>query len=803
VLNNLWTDSRDAARGLRRAPGFTAVALLALVLGIGANVVLFSLVYGALFRPLDYREPDRLVAFQVERAFAGRPTPVPGNFSLSDLAVWQASGPAFESVAMSAATSALLSNPAGNEIVATAVVTPAFFSTFDSRMSRGRGLGPADDGSPSIVVTDRLWRRVFGAAELDGQQLILDGQPNTVVGVTPATFEIPNARVDIWRPAGYMRTRNAWMSNPRGGGFQVFARMARASTLAETQGRVDVICRTVDVNLRATGLPLRDQFLPASSRTTLLVLWAAVGLLLTVACVNVTNLVLTRRIARARDAAVRIALGATRGRLLKRSLVEHALLVGSGTAAGLLVAAIALRLIRTLEPGLVPRMAFVRVDGPVLAFTLACGAAVALELAIVSSWSLPDAIAALRASAFAVTSDKRARRIGQTLVALEIALSVVLLVGAALVGRSLEKLLAVDLGIDNRQVTAALVDESFGRTLSLTDQRLGIERIISRVNQLPGVASAGAGASLPPNLARLRFTLDRFDDVPGAPANYMVDGVTATPGYFTTLGLRLRDGRMFDDHDDGSRGPVGIVTESTAHQLFGDRPPVGRVIHLPAVTDAGPGNQAVTIVGVVDDVRYSGLAIPPNGVIFRPFAQQPWSSMFIVAGTTGDPRTFAATLRRAITDADPSIAIYSVDTMDALVGEAVAQPALRASVLGSLAATALVLAGLGLYGVIALSVSQRTREIGIRMALGGTRRKIAALVLRETTRLAGVGLLGGLGAAAVASRGLRSLLYGVQPDDVWSFAVAAIAIALTALWATAVPIRRASRVDPMTALRAE
>ena len=683
-------------------------------------------------------------------------------------------------------------------------MTPAFFATLDGRLTRGRGLGTADNASPSIVVTDRLWRRVFGSAgELDGQQLILDGQPYTIVGVADAAFEIPNARVDIWRPAGFMRTQSPWMSNPRGGGFQVFARMTRASTMAEAQTQVDVICRTVDVNLRSTVLPLRDQFLPASSRTTLLVLWAAVGLLLTIACVNVMNLILTRDTARAREAAVRTALGATRGRLLVRSLVEQVLLVGGGTAAGLSVAAIALRLLRALAPGLVPRMAFVRIDGPVLAFTCACAVAVACALALLSSWSRPGAIASLRASAFAATGGKRARRIGQTLVALEIGLSVILLVGAALIGRSLANLLTVDLGIDNRQVTAALVDESFGRTLSLTDQRLGIERIVSRVSQLPGVTSAGAGASLPPNLARLRFTLDRFDDVPGAPANYMVDAVTATPGYFTTLGLRLRDGRMFDDHDDASRAPVGIVTETTARQLFGDRPAIGRMIHLPAVTDTGPGNQAVMIVGIVDDVRYSGLEVAPSGVIFRPFAQQPWSSMFIVAGTSGDPRAFAATLRRAITDADPSIAISSVDTMNALVSGAVAQPAFRAGVLASLAAIALALAGVGLYGVIAFGVSQRTREIGIRMALGATRQMIATLVLRETMRLAGVGLLAGLAAAAAVSRGLRSLLFGVSSGDPWSFAAAAVVIALTAVWAAAVPVRRASRADPITALRAE
>jgi hypothetical protein len=283
----------------------------------------------------------------------------------------------------------------------------------------------------------------------------------------------------------------------------------------------------------------------------------------------------------------------------------------------------------------------------------------------------------------------------------------------------------------------------------------------------------------------------------------MVDAVPATPEYFSALGLRLREGRLFTDRDDSGHPPVMLITRTTARQVLGTQSPIGRVLHIPVLTDAGTGNAAVTVVGVVDDVRYSGLDTQPTGVVFRPFAQQAWSSMFVVAQTSGDAGALAPTLRRAISSVDPSIAVYSIDTLDALVAGAAAQPGFRASVLAGLALVAITLAGLGLYAVVAFAVTQRTRELGVRIALGADSRAIVWLVVGDTLRLTAFGIAAGLTVAFVAARLLSSLLFGIAPDDPLSFAGTTVVLVIVAVSAAVVPARRALRVDPLVSLRSE
>jgi len=364
--------------------------------------------------------------------------------------------------------------------------------------------------------------------------------------------------------------------------------------------------------------------------------------------------------------------------------------------------------------------------------------------------------------------------------------------------------LQTDIGVTDGPVTAALVDLSFGRKLSMTEQRLLIDRIVDRVAALPGVVSAGAGASMPPNLARLRLTTGQGPAAAGGlPPNYAIDAVTATPGYFSALGLRLQQGRLFNDADDGSRPHVMILTRSTARQLLGDLDPIGRTLSLPILTPNGMASGAVTVVGVVDDVKYSGLETPANAVIYRPFAQQPWPSMFIVARTAQAIESFETTLGREIAAVDPDIGIQFVDTLASMMSTATAQPRFRAVVLVAVAALSLVLAAVGLYGVVAYTVAQRTSEIGIRMALGAATGDVVRLVLREGMGLAAVGLVLGLAAARVLARLVGGLLFGIQPTDAVSFAAAAGVLLAIAMLASYLPARRASRVDPLIALRAE
>lgn len=800
----MWTELRSTLRALWRAPGFTAVAVLTIAIGIGANTALFSVVYGVLFRPLDYRDASRLVSVNAERTFAGRPTPVTSNFSYSDLAAWQSTGQAFESLAMSASANARFQNPSGSEVISIASVSRDFFSMLDGRVVLGRGLGPADDSTPAVVVSQRLWLRVFGGATSIGDaRVVLDDQPYAVVGVADGTFQIPSARVDVWRPVGFARTLNPQLTMPRAGGFRLFARLEPNATMRDAQVQADAASRAIDPNLRSTIRPLRDVFLPDSARSTLLVLWAAVGLVLIVSCVNVTNVILTRDTARSRELAVRLALGASRGRLWRQSIGQNVILAAAGAIGGAALAVGILRVLRTFPPASIPRLDFVRIDAPVLLFSCLVALMVAGVVSLLSASPPADAAASLRTSVFAATGGRRARRVRQTLVIVEISVAVVLLAGAALIGRSLASLLNVDLGIANRQVAAAPIEVSFGRTMSLADQQQVVNRVVDRVRALPGVIAAGAGAGLPPNLTRARITINEFDEAVGKPANYMVDAVPATPGYFSALGLRLREGRLFTDSDDSSHAAVMLITRTTARQVFGNQSPIGRVLHIPVLTDSGSGNAAVTVVGVLDDVRYSGLDAQATGVVFRPFAQQAWSSMFVVAQTSGDAGALAPAMRRAISSVDPSIAVYSIDTLDALVAGAAAQPGFRASVLTGLALVAVTLAGLGLYGVVAFAVTQRTRELGVRIALGADSRAIVRLVVGDTLRLAAFGIAAGLAMAFVSARFLSSLLFGIAPGDPLSFAGTTVVLVIVAVTAAVAPARRAIRVDPLVSLRSE
>jgi predicted permease len=649
-----------------------------------------------------------------------------------------------------------------------------------------------------------LWWRVFGGATAIGStRIFLDDQPYAVVGVTDDTFQIPSARIDVWRPVGFARTLNPQMTMPRAGGFRLFARLRPSASIRDAQAQADAASRAIDPNVRSAIRPLRDVFLPESTRSTLLVLWAAVGLVLIVSCVNVTNLILTRDSARSRELAVRLALGASRGRLWTRSIGQNVTLAAGGAIGGAALAVGILRVLRTFPPASIPRLDFVRIDAPVLLFSCLLALIVSGVVSVLSSSPPADAAASLRTSVFAATSGRRGRRVRRALVVAEIAVAVVLLAGAALIGRSLVSLLNVDLGIANRQVAAALIEVSFGRTMSLADQQQVVNRVVDRVRALPGVITAGAGAALPPNLTRARITINEFDEAVGKPTNYMVDAVPATPEYFSALGLRLREGRLFTDRDDSGHPPVMLITRTTARQVLGTQSPIGRVLHIPVLTDAGTGNAAVTVVGVVDDVRYSGLDTQPTGVVFRPFAQQAWSSMFVVAQTSGDAGALAPTLRRAISSVDPSIAVYSIDTLDALVAGAAAQPGFRASVLAGLALVAITLAGLGLYAVVAFAVTQRTRELGVRIALGADSRAIVWLVVGDTLRLTAFGIAAGLTVAFVAARLLSSLLFGIAPDDPLSFAGTTVVLVIVAVSAAVVPARRALRVDPLVSLRSE
>ena len=531
-------------------------------------------------------------------------------------------------------------------------------------------------------------------------------------------------------------------------------------------------------------------------------LLAAVGFVLIIACANVANLLLARAASRSREMAIRQSLGASRGQLTKHALAESAVIATAGAVLGTLSAVWLTSTLVRLEPKGLPNLNAIRVDAAVLLFVVIVTILIAVVVGLAPAFHTFNAGRFLRVSS-PTSGAPRVTRMHSILVVAELGVSVILLVGAILLGRSFVGLMSTEIGMQTDHLVQSLIVLSLGRTLSPAARITLIDRIVERVGTLPGVKAAGVSASLPPNRPRSRVSWTAIDRATGQPTNYLVDAVATTPGFFQAVRLPLLKGRCLTTDDGPSAPPVMLVSALTARRFFGNRDPIGQTLPIgPSVPSDGT-RAGVTVVGVVGDVKYSGIEAPPDGAIYRTFAQYPTPSVFIVARTGGDPAAMISTLRRELATLDPGLVMYDVGTGEDLVGDAVAQPRFRMTALASLAALALVLAAVGVYGVVMYSVSQRTMEFGIRMAIGASAADVTALVLRQGLRLAAVGIVIGLATALALAQMLRTLLFGIAPSDIWSFAGAAVAMLLVTLGASYVPSRRATRIDPLTALRAE
>jgi predicted permease len=802
AIDGLWRTVRHAARSLAAAPGFTLLAVLTLALGIGANTAIFTVVYGVLQRPLPYQDAERLVLVQRDQQVTGARAPMPVMFyTPADIAAWQQAMPSvFEATAFYAPEIAALAAPEGAEVLDTAVVSRTFFRTIAGPIAAGRPLVEADDLSSAVVISERLARRLFGqGAKAVGQPITLSSRPYLIAGVAGRAFQFPAARTDVWMPYGHARSLNT-----RCCGLRLIARLRQGVTADRAGEEAAAFARTAaadgqalpgTVRVRVVGL--RDQIV-GGVRPALLVLFAAAGLVLFAACVNVANLVLSRLAANSRDAAIRRALGATRGRLAAERLTENLLLAGAGAAAGVGLATIVVRLLVNFGASGLPRLEDVRVDADVLLFSIAVAGAAALFTGLVPALRSPNPADTLRAAATGTATPARGgRRVRGALCIAELAVSLVLLVGVGLLGRSLIRLLETDLGVTTDRVATASMNLAFGGRPPDEQVLDRVGRVLERVAALPGVQAAGVGTSLPPNSSRIRLTLRRA----GENVDYQAAGVAVTPGYFEALGLRLVKGRLFTDADGLNQPPVMIMSADTARRFFGDGDPIGRTMSLPALRNGMNRREEMTLVGVVANVRYSGLAAEPDDAVYRPFAQQPWVAPFLVARTARQPDSLLPALRREIAQVDRSIVVSDVKPLAALVSESTAQPRFRTVLLAGIAGLAILVAAAGLVGVVGQSVTQRTREIGIRLALGARSGEIRSMVLREGFWMGAAGIAIGVPAAIAAARTLSGLLHGIAPTDPWSFALAAAGLMIVSLAAAYAPAARAARVDPLRALR--
>ncbi|MET0552298.1 MAG: ABC transporter permease [Vicinamibacteria bacterium] len=798
-------DLRLALRSLAKSPGFTAAAVLTLGLGLGAATSVWSVVYGVLWRPLPFHEPASLVLVEGTRRFAGEPRRE--TFSAADVAEWQRAG-SLASLAGYTDVGRALDTAGGVEPVTNTLVSGTFFSTLGTPPAAGRLLDAGDDRAPVAVISHRLWLRLFdGRADAVGSQVRLGERDYAVVGVAASGFRYPSERVDVWTPMGEAQASGfaPFLASRRGGGVSFVARLRPGVTVEAARAELQVQARNQAAARGETAVlePVVTTLADAATAgvgPALRLFMGATGLVLLVAVANVTNLVLARQAARTRDLAVRLALGASRGRLAAHAAAEGVLIGCAGGAAGLLLAAAAVRGLVWWAPRELPRLDAVRVDAPVLAFASAAGL-----LATLLATLVPALVGARRDAAGAlgggvrIAGAARAGRWRALLVGAEVAVSIVLLVGTAVLTRSFVRLLQVDVGARTAGVLSARLDLSLGRTLDEPQQRALGAALVARSRALPGVVEAAIGTSLPPNGQMLQLTLKDLATARGVVPEYAAIAAPASPGYFAALGIPVLEGRAFEEADDMSRARVMVVSADVARDLFDGRA-LGRTLSLPTPRD---GNVTATVVGVAGNVRYAGLAGPTQPTLYVPFAQQPWPTAFLLVRTAGDASASADRLRQAIVAVDRRIGIVSIRTLDEVLARETAQPGFRAAVLWATTGAALGLSALGLAGLAGYSVSRRTAEIGVRMALGAGRRDVAWMVMRETGRLAAVGGAVGLAAAAAGTRVLAGHVFGVSPGDPASFLIAAGLLALVVIGAGAVPAWRAARVDPVVALRAE
>ncbi len=796
--DEMFQDLRFGARMLLRNKAFTAVALLTLALGIGANTTIFTLVNSILLKPLPFKEPAALVMVwrtNAERTAKDVPSSVPLFMD------WQQQNQVFERMTAFSAGRFNLAGAGEAESVRGATVSASFFETLGVAPLLGRGFLPAEDrpgAEPVVVLSHGLWRQYFGASPgIIGQRVTINAEPYTVTGVMPPGFDYPN-EVRLWTTLRLdpQANRQAFFIN-------VLARLKPGLTLAQAHAGMDGVAAQVAAQQGQSQRdhfdlrPLREQ-LTGQLRRPLLVLFGAVGFVLLIACANVVNLLLARASGRERELAVRAALGAGRARLLRQMLTESLLLAVIGGAVGALLAIWSLGWLTSLKALKLARLDEVALDGRVLGFTfvvtLLTGAIFGLLPALQTSLRQPNAV--LKGGG--VAARPAGRRLRSGLVVAEVALSLVLLIGAGLLIKSFATLRAVDPGFNPTGVTTLNLNLPPARYMQPERRMAFIQQVTEKLQALPGIQAAATAAYSPLN-ENYNGRIFIIEGRPETPQGLVAGQVPVSPDYFRTLEVPLLRGRVFTARDDAQAAGVVIVNQSFARRHFPNEEAVGKRIHL------GTRRPPVwfEIVGVVGDVRQLKLETEPPALVYVPHQQSAWSWMSLMVRSTGDPQTVAAGMKQAVHAVDKELGVAGLSTLDTVIADSLAERRVLLLLLGVFAGLALLLAAVGIYGVIAYSVAQRTREIGVRMALGARPRDALRLVIGEGMLLTLGGIALGLVAARVLTRWMKTLLFDVEPTDPATFVAITLLLALVALLACVIPARRAAKVDPMTALRHE
>ncbi len=800
-MSNWTTAFRHALRTLRRQPTFVAVALLTLALGIGANSAIFSVIRAVVLNPLPYEHPEQIaVLWEVN------PDGVADRVSVPTYDDWKRDARTFDALAAYRRVDFTFAGSGEPQSVAGVRATSELFAVLAARPELGRPFTAEEAafGAPRVAVVSRaFWQRTLGSsARVIGSTIHLDAEPYTVVGVMPAGFEFPTAATaDVWTPLAF-DPNDLHGRSRRARSLMVVGRIAANVTAERAQDEITVLANRIAADNKDSNegwtarVVAAHEQLVSASRPALFVLMGAVGFLLLIVCANMANLLLARLTSRRREIAVKSALGASRWEIAQPILAESLLLAFAGGALGLLAALTGLRLLAALPESRLPRMEQIHLDGGVLLFTSVVSVTVALAFGLVPAFqaSRSDLRESLSESA-GTTGGPGTRRLLGALVIVEVALALVLLVGAGLMVRSFARLLQVNPGFEPGHVVAAQV---FLPTTKYRERPRIVqfyEDVVSRLRATPGVESASAVSVLPMfevgAPSALPFSVE--GRVPPKTEDPLAEVRIVLPRYFETMKIRLMEGRLLDDRDSTEGPRTSVINETMARRYFPDRSPIGQTI-------VNPHGKSV-VVGVVGDVRNQGLESEPRKQVYLPMRQSPSAAMALVARTEGDPLALAGDVRRAVQAADAEQPIYTMSTMDEILGRAVFLPRLSTTLLASFAISALLLAALGIYGVLSYVVNQRTREIGLRMALGASRGTTIGLIAENSLVMVAIGIGAGLVVAVILARSMSGVLYGISPFDLVSFGVAALVLVAAGLGATLIPARRATRVDPMIALR--
>lgn len=802
-------DIRFALRQLRKSPGFTVVAVLTLALGIGANTAIFSIIHAVLLRPLPYPEPERIMALHESNGAQ--------EFSIAfpDYMDWRRDNTVFEHLALSRVDSRNLSEIPGRdpERISAAYVTANFFKVIGLAPQIGRTFTEEEDrvGGPQlIVISDRLWQRAYNRDPgIIGRAVAFHTQPVTVIGVMPPAMSSPQ-ETDAWYPIMRRTNNPAWMNRANHPMMYAWGRLKPGVSVEQARAEMRTISARLEKDYPATNAgvsavvkPLLEN-LVGGYRKNLALLLGAVGLVLLIACANLANLFAARGAARAREFAIRAAVGASRGRIVRQLLIESAFVAFLGGALGFLIALWSRDALIALGPAGVARFQEVHFDGRVLAFTFGLAAMTTVLFGLWPAWgaSRADVQLALKSGSGQASDSRSARRSRDWLVIGEITLTLMLLSSAALVMKSFARAQALALGFEPKNLLTARIDLPGAAYNSLEKLHTFSNAVLEKIRALPGVTNASIGTN-PPQMSgwQNNFLRERMEATTAEQPN--AESEVVAPDYFTTLRATMLRGRPLDSRDTKGAPPVVVIDQSLAEQYFPGEDPLGkRFTSEPDGEGAGPA--MFEIVGVVARMRFRGFDDPtPLPAMFFSQAQIQRTGMVLLVRSTVGKAALEKSIREIIASIDPTQPVFEVRSMMQRVEATWAAPRLLTFLLAIFAALALVLATIGLYGVISYTALRRMREIGVRLALGAQRADIRALIVAQGMRLLGIGLALGVAGGLAFSRLLRSFLYEAQSADLTIYFGVSLLLALAAAIACWIPARRASHVDPMITLRAE